>query len=56
MLMDLYCYSSICLYYGQFVDKGVSGTKQKRTFKNYKKKVVKSPYAYRNAKGSFTAT
>ena len=37
--------------YGQYVDKGVSGTKQKRTFKNYKKKVVKSPYAYRNAKG-----
>jgi len=36
--------------YGQYVDKGVSGTKQKRTFKNYKKKVVKSPYAYRNAK------
>jgi len=37
--------------YGQYVDKGVSGTKQKRTFKNYKDKVVKSPYAYRNAKG-----
>ena len=35
--------------YGQYVDKGVSGTQKKRTFKNYKKKVVKSPYAYRNA-------
>ena len=37
--------------YGQYVDKGVSGTKQKRTFKNYKDKVVKTPYAYRNTKG-----
>jgi len=37
--------------YGQYVDKGVSGTKTKRTFKNYKSKVIKSPYAYRNAKG-----
>ena len=37
--------------YGQYVDKGVSGTKTKRTFKNYKGKVIKSPYAYRNAKG-----
>tara|TARA_R110002096_G_scaffold47788_1_gene127500 strand:+ start:93 stop:629 length:537 start_codon:yes stop_codon:yes gene_type:complete len=37
--------------YGQYVDKGVSGTKQNRTFKNYKGKVIKSPYAYRNAKG-----
>jgi hypothetical protein len=37
--------------YGQYVDKGVSGTQKKRTFKNYKNKVVKSPYAYRNAKG-----
>ena len=38
-------------YYGQFVDKGVSGTQKKRTFKNYKSKVIKSPYSYRNAKG-----
>ena len=37
--------------YGQYVDKGVSGTKQKRTFKNYKDKVIKSPYAYKNSKG-----
>ena len=37
--------------YGQYVDKGVSGTLKKRTFKNYKDKVIKSPYAYRNAKG-----
>ena len=38
-------------YYGQFVDKGVSGTKKKRTFKNYKNKVIKSPYSYKNSKG-----
>tara|TARA_R110002111_G_scaffold136144_1_gene202005 strand:+ start:558 stop:1091 length:534 start_codon:yes stop_codon:yes gene_type:complete len=37
--------------YGQYVDKGVSGTKQKRTFKNYKDKVIKSPYSYKNSKG-----
>ena len=37
--------------YGQYVDKGVSGTKVKRTFKNYKDKVIKSPYSYRNSKG-----
>jgi hypothetical protein len=37
--------------YGAFVDKGVSGTQIKRTFKNYKNKVIKSPYKYRNAKG-----
>ena len=37
--------------YGQFVDKGVSGTQQKRTFKNYKGKVIKSPYSYKNSKG-----
>jgi|TARA_R100001244_G_scaffold11092_2_gene13180 hypothetical protein len=37
--------------YGKFVDKGVSGTQTKRTFKNYKNKVIKSPYKYRNAKG-----
>lgn len=35
--------------YGQYVDKGVSGTKVKRTFKNYKKKVVSSPYSYKNS-------
>ena len=32
--------------YGSFVDKGVSGTKQSRTFKNYKGKVIKSPYRF----------
>ena len=37
--------------YGQFVDKGVSGTQQKRTFKDYKGKVIKSPYSYKNSKG-----
>ena len=37
--------------YGQYVDKGVSGTKQKRTFKNYKGKVIATPYGYKNTKG-----
>jgi hypothetical protein len=37
--------------YGQFVDKGVSGTKTKRTFKDYKSKVIKSPFSYKNSKG-----
>ena len=37
--------------YGQFVDKGVSGTKVKRTFKDYKGKTVKSPYSYKNRAG-----
>jgi hypothetical protein len=34
--------------YGQYVDKGVSGTKTKRTFKDYKGNVIKSPFAYTN--------
>ena len=37
--------------YGQYVDKGVSGTQTKRTFKNYKSKTIKSPYSYKNSKG-----
>ena len=37
--------------YGQFVDKGVSGTQTKRTFKDYKGKVIKTPYSYKNSKG-----
>ena len=37
--------------YGQCVDKGVSGTQTKRTFKDYKGKVIKSPYSYKNSKG-----
>ena len=32
--------------YGTFVDKGVSGTKTKRSFKDYKGKTIKSPYNY----------
>ena len=36
--------------YGQFVDKGVSGTKVKRTFKDYKGKVIKSLIATRTQK------
>lgn len=37
--------------YGQFVDKGVSGTQTERTFKDYKGKVIKTPYSYKNRKG-----
>ena len=37
--------------YGQFVDKGVSGTQNKRKFKDYKGKVISSPYSYKNSKG-----
>tara|TARA_R100001244_G_scaffold92754_1_gene69959 strand:- start:70 stop:390 length:321 start_codon:yes stop_codon:yes gene_type:complete len=37
--------------YGQFVDKGVSGTKKERTYKDYKSKVISSPYSYKNSKG-----
>ena len=37
--------------YGQYVDKGVSGTQTKRTFKDYKSKTIKSPYSYKNSKG-----
>ena len=32
--------------YGAFVDKGVSGTDKKRSFKNYKGKTIKSPFKY----------
>ena len=37
--------------YGTFVDKGVSGTDQKRNFKDYKDKVISSPYSYKKSKG-----
>ena len=37
--------------YGQFVDKGVSGTQTNRTFKDYKGKTIKSPYSYKNSRG-----
>ena len=33
-------------YYGQFVDKGVSGNKKKRTYKDWKGKTVSTPYKY----------
>jgi len=32
--------------YGTFVDKGASGTKQQQKFKDYKNKVISSPYKY----------
>jgi len=35
--------------YGQFVDKGVSGTKTKRSFKDYKGKIITSPFSYKNS-------
>jgi len=34
--------------YGTFVDKGVSGNKQKRTFKDYTGQTTSSPYKYTN--------
>tara|TARA_R110000765_G_C18637702_1_gene573788 strand:+ start:40 stop:579 length:540 start_codon:yes stop_codon:yes gene_type:complete len=34
--------------YGQFVDKGVSGNKQSQSYKDYKGRVVKSPFKYTN--------
>ena len=37
--------------YGDFVDKGVSGTEVTRSFKDYKGKTLKSPFGYRKAKG-----
>ena len=36
--------------YGTFVDKGVSGTKVKRKFKDYKGQTLSSPYGYKNSK------
>ena len=32
--------------YGQFIDKGVSGTKESQKFKNYEGKVISSPFKY----------
>ena len=32
--------------YGKFLDKGVSGNKIKRNYKDYKSKVISSPYKY----------
>ncbi len=32
--------------YGAFVDKGVSGTNKRRSFKNYEGKVITSPYKF----------
>ena len=37
--------------YGTFVDKGVSGTKIKRTYKDFEGKTANSPYSYKNSKG-----
>jgi len=34
--------------YGTFVDKGVSGTDVRRSFKDYKGKTISSPYKYTN--------
>ena len=34
------------LDYGEFLDKGVSGNKEKRSFKNYKGQTQSSPYSY----------
>ena len=32
--------------YGTFVDKGVSGTEKRQKFKDYKNKIISSPYKY----------
>ncbi len=34
--------------YGQFVDKGVSGTNKKQSFKDYKNSIKSSPFKYTN--------
>ena len=39
------------LTYGKFVDKGVSGTEVKRSYKDYKGKTIQSPFGYKRAKG-----
>ncbi len=39
------------LDYGTYVDKGVSGTKVKRTFVNYRGKRINTPYSYRPTAG-----
>jgi hypothetical protein len=39
------------LPYGKFVDKGVSGTEQERSYTNYKGKTLVSPFRYKNSKG-----
>ena len=36
------------LDYGEFLDKGVSGNKKKRSFENYKGQTQSSPYSYTN--------
>ena len=38
--------------YGTFVDKGVSGTDVRRSFKDYKGKTISSPYKYTNKQPS----
>ena len=35
-------------YYGEFVDKGVSGNKQTQKYKDYLGKIINSPYKYTN--------
>ena len=34
--------------YGQFVDKGVSGTNQRQSYKDYNNKIISSPFKYTN--------
>ena len=34
--------------YGQFLDKGVSGTKERQNYKDYNNKVISSPFKYTN--------
>jgi hypothetical protein len=37
--------------YGPFLDKGVSGTQKKQSFKNQKNQSERSPYSYKNSVG-----
>ncbi len=37
--------------YGKFVDKGVSGTQKKRTFKDYNSRTLVTPFGYKKSKG-----
>ena len=39
------------LPYGKFVDKGVSGTENERSYTNYKGKTLVSPFRYKKSKG-----
>jgi len=52
---DGYSVEFSMLDYGKFIDKGVSGTKKKRSFVDYKGKTLQSPFSYGKSRdGSLT--